>query len=74
MQLRVFRIALGLVGLVLLALGAFHTGADILGSFDSASSSNSASMTFMVPLYWVPVALGGAVLCLLSFFIGRRRA
>ena len=72
MQSRALRIVLRLIALLLLALGGFKTAADILDSFHSAGSSNAAS--FMVPLHWAVVALGGLLLFVLSFFIGRRRA
>ncbi len=75
MKSRALRIVVGMVGLVLLALGGFYTATDILSSFHSDGSSSSAqSFTLMIRTHWVVAAFGGALLCVLSFFIGRRRA
>jgi len=74
MNSRVLRIVLAVGGAVLLALGLFHTAADIVGSFHSAGSSTSAqAFTLMIRVHWLVVALAGASLCVLSFFIGKKK-
>jgi hypothetical protein len=74
MNSRVLRIVLAVVGAALVALGLFHTAADILGSFHSAGFSTSAqSFTLMLRVHWVVAVLAGAFLCVLSLFIGKKK-
>lgn len=62
------KIVLFVIGIILLALGLFNVGGDILRSFHSGAQTT----TFMVRTPWVLLAVSGAILCVISFFIGRK--
>ena len=66
------RIILGLVGPLLFVLGAFHTGPDVLRLF-AFLKSNKASATLMISPLWAAATLGGALLCVLCFFVWRSK-
>jgi uncharacterized YccA/Bax inhibitor family protein len=68
MQAKVSKIVLIVVGVILLVLGLFNTGSDILGSYHSSAQT----LTLMVRTYWVLVAACGALLCIVSLFIGKK--
>lgn len=66
------RIILGLVGALLFALGAFHTWPDAL-QLIAFLNSNKASATLMVSTLWPVVTFGGALLCVLCFFVWKSK-
>ena len=72
MQMKLLKIVLRVVGAVLLVLGGFKFGAEVFRSVRMVDSSNSSSFTLMVPMVWLYVALGGFVLCALSFLFPRK--
>jgi len=62
------RIVLIVVGVLLLALGLLNTVPDILRLI----RSNASTETLMVKNYWLLAAVIGALLCVISLFIGKK--
>jgi len=74
MRARILRLVLAAIGVALLVLGLLRSAVAILSSFHSSGSSTSAqAFSLMIPLQWPAVALAGALLCVLAFFVGRRK-
>jgi hypothetical protein len=71
MRATTLRIVLGGTGVLLLGLGLVRSGTDILGSFHYVGSGAAG---FVIPVGWLVMALAGALLCMLAFFAGRRKA
>ena len=62
------KIVLITVGVILLALGLLNTVPDILRLI----RSNASTETLMVKNYWLLAAVIGALLCVISLFIGKK--
>jgi hypothetical protein len=73
MKLKLLKIALRVVGGMLLVLGGFKLGAGVVRSVHMVESSSAASFTLMLPMHWFYVALAGFGLCAVSFLFRRKR-
>jgi hypothetical protein len=69
MQTKVRKIVLMTAGVILLALGLGNTVPDVLKFF----LSNTASQTLMINNIWVLATVCGALLCVISFFTGKKK-
>ena len=74
MRLKWLKLVLRIGGALLLAVGGCVQGSEVFGSLHTGySDNNSATLTMMVPMTWLYVAVVGFVLLVASFFVPKQR-
>jgi heme/copper-type cytochrome/quinol oxidase subunit 2 len=73
MRLKWLKLVLRIGGALLLAVGGCVQGSEVFGALHTLSSDNSATLTMMMPMTWLYVAVVGFVLLIASFFVPKRR-
>jgi len=68
MRRKTTQISLIIVGVILLAFGVLKVASNVSGSF----SSDGSTLTLMVKPQWILIAFCGALLCVVSLFLGKK--
>jgi uncharacterized membrane protein YwaF len=76
MRSTILRLVLVIAGAVLLIVGIAHLAPAFLDGFYPFGSANPGGFSLVLefPLYWVAVAIVGAMVCFLSYWLFRKRA